>query len=115
MVEETAERAGIAVEQARAELALRESEERQKFLLKFSDALRAEWQPDAVAALAVRLLVRELRPDRCYIVVRRQEQDLWDIGSQFHVPSLPAMHASARPKGVPGIAAADYRSNTSGR
>jgi PAS domain-containing protein len=33
----------------RAEEALRESEERQAFLLKLSDALRAEPDPDAVA------------------------------------------------------------------
>lgn len=91
MVEETAERAGIAVEQARAEAALRESHARQAFLVKLSDALRAEPDADAVAAMAVRMTAAELRPDRCYIVSRRQDGNLWDVGPEVRTPGLPAM------------------------
>lgn len=75
----------------RAEITLRESEERQAFLLRLSDILRAEPDADAVAALAVRMLADELRLDRCYIVARRLEEDLWDVGSEFRHPDLPGM------------------------
>lgn len=66
MVEETAERAGIATERARAELALRESEERQAFLLKFSDVLRPLTDGIEVQRETTRLLGEHLGVDRCY-------------------------------------------------
>ena len=50
-----------------AEEALRAREARQAFLLRFSDALRAEADADAIAMTALRLVVAELGVDRCYV------------------------------------------------
>jgi signal transduction histidine kinase/ActR/RegA family two-component response regulator len=68
------------------------SEERQTFLLKFSDALRAEPDADAVANRAIRLLSEQLRLDRCYIGVYRLADDRGDFTHQVgndRVPPLP--------------------------
>ena len=54
-------------ERRRAELAVRENEARQAFLLKLSDALRAEPSAEAVANRALRMLFAQMRLDRCYI------------------------------------------------
>ncbi|MGN6400974.1 MAG: PAS domain S-box protein [Flavisolibacter sp.] len=66
-------------------------EQQQKFLLKLSDTLRTVSDADAIAELAVNMLAAELHLDRCYIVVRRSDGDLWDVGVQFFVPALPPM------------------------
>lgn len=60
LVEEVAARTWAAVERARAEEALRESQIRQAFLLKLSDALRPIADPVAIADAACRLLVEHL-------------------------------------------------------
>ncbi len=64
LVEEVAERTWAAVERARAEAALRDSEERQAFLLELSDALRPLADPAAVQGEACRLLGERLGVDR---------------------------------------------------
>lgn len=46
-------------------MATRASHERQAFLLKLSDALRAEPDADAVAMRAIRMLLARTRLDRC--------------------------------------------------
>lgn len=56
LAEEIAERTWAAIEHARTEAALRESEERQAFLLQLSDALRPLEEPFAVQREACRLL-----------------------------------------------------------
>uniref|UniRef100_B8HWK7 Circadian input-output histidine kinase CikA n=1 Tax=Cyanothece sp. (strain PCC 7425 / ATCC 29141) TaxID=395961 RepID=B8HWK7_CYAP4 len=79
-------------ERKRAEEALRESKEQQAFLLKFSDALRAEPDADAVANRAIRMLSEQLRLDRCYIGVYRLADDRADFTHQVgndRVPPLP--------------------------
>ncbi|WP_237477286.1 PAS domain S-box protein [Lichenibacterium dinghuense] len=55
-------------ERKRAEIALREGEERQAFLLKLSDTLRGEQGVDAVAERAVRMVADRLALDRFYLV-----------------------------------------------
>lgn len=54
-------------ERKRAEEALRESEERQTFLLTLSDALRAEEHEDAIATTALNLLADWFRVERCSV------------------------------------------------
>jgi PAS domain S-box-containing protein len=49
----------------RAESILRETEEREAFLLKLGDALRTEASPDAIGNLGVRLLAEHLRLEGC--------------------------------------------------
>lgn len=55
-----------AFERARVEAALRESEERQTFLVKLNDALRPLTDPIASQEVAARILGMHLGVDRCY-------------------------------------------------
>lgn len=76
----------------RAETALQEDEERQRFLLELSDALRAEPDADAVANRALKMLFDHLRLDRCYIGTYRSAYDRADLTHQVgndRVPPLP--------------------------
>ncbi len=61
---EVGERVRFALARARAEAALSESEERQAFLLKLSDALRPLADPNEVQSAAARLLGEHLKVDR---------------------------------------------------
>jgi PAS domain S-box-containing protein len=64
LIRDVAERTWEAVERARAEAAVRGSEERLAFLLKLSDALRPHSDPVEMAAAASRLLGEHLRANR---------------------------------------------------
>ncbi len=67
-------------------------EQRQAFLLHFSDALRAEPTAAAVAHRALRLLSAQLGLDRCYLAEYHLEADHADIPYQVgndRVPPLP--------------------------
>jgi len=75
-------------EKKRAEEALRESEERQAFLLELSDALRAQPDEDAIADFAIRKLAEELGVDRCYIAEMDAAADRADIPYQFVRPGF---------------------------
>jgi len=78
----------------RSEEAARESARRQAFLLELADALRVEHDLDAAAALAVRMLIDELRLDRCCILSCLPGEDMADVTHQAgnaRVPDLPAM------------------------
>lgn len=66
-----------------AELALKKSEERQAFLLKFSDALRAEPDAEGVANRATQMLSEQMRLDRCYITFYRPDDSKADF--PYHV------------------------------
>jgi GAF domain-containing protein len=68
LMEAVAERTWAAVERARAEAALRESQDRQAFLLKLSDALRTSDDPLVIQSEACRLLGERLGVDRAYYV-----------------------------------------------
>lgn len=60
----------------RAELALRESEERQSFLLKLSDRFRSLSDPDAIRSAAVRIMAEELDVNRAaYVDLLAPERD----------------------------------------
>lgn len=76
-----------------AEVVLRESEEHQAFLLKLSDALRAEPDADAVANRALKMLLDRLGLDQCYITYYRPTEDEavfpYQLGNDT-VPPLPA-------------------------
>ena len=84
------------VERARAETALRESEVRQAFLLKFSDALRAEPDADAVANRALQMLLDHLKLDRCYITYYRPAADAADFPFQLGNDTVPPLPAQVR-------------------
>ena len=109
LVDEVAGRTWAAAERARAEAALRKSEERQAFLLKFSDALRAEPSEDAIIDLALRMLAEELRLDRCYATVLYPEQDLTDVIQEFRRPGLTPMPLTLRNSDFPAAEAQTFR------
>lgn len=83
-------------ERKRAEILLRESEERQAFLLRFSDALRAEPDADAVANRAIRMLLDHLRLDRCYVTYYRPDDDEAVIPYQIGNDTVPPLPATVR-------------------
>lgn len=68
LAEETAERTWAAVERALTGEALRESEERQAFLLKLSDAIRVLSDPAEITGEASRILGEHLQTNRTYYV-----------------------------------------------
>ncbi|BCJ47521.1 hypothetical protein Aiant_81780 [Actinoplanes ianthinogenes] len=75
------------LERREAEAALRESEERQAFLLKLSDALRPLGDPAAVRTTAARLLGEQLGANRClYAEVAGDE---WLVEDAFEQDVLP--------------------------
>jgi PAS domain S-box-containing protein len=88
-------------ERKRSEEALRKSEERQAFLLKLSDALRAEPDAGAAANRAVMLLADALQTDRCYITAFRPGADFWDVVVETHSPHLPPLPAQIRAEDHP--------------
>ncbi|NGP17285.1 PAS domain-containing protein [Devosia aurantiaca] len=59
-----------------------ETKKNQDFLLRLSDALRAETAADAVAQRAIDLLLEHLRVDRCFIAYYRLEEDELDFRYQ---------------------------------
>lgn len=79
-----------------AEAALRERGERQTFLLRLSDALRAEPDADAVAMRALQMLSDELQLDRCYVGVYRLEEDRGELTHQVGNDRVPPVPASVR-------------------
>ena len=83
-------------ERKRAEAVLRESKERQAFLLKFSDALRAEPSAEAIADRAVRMLFEQMGLDRCFIGVFFLEEDRAEYHHQVHDDRLPPLPAEVR-------------------
>jgi len=66
LVQEVAERTWDVVARARAEALLRESQERQAFLLKLSDAIRPLADPVAIQDTAIRMIGDHLHTDRAF-------------------------------------------------
>jgi PAS domain S-box-containing protein len=68
------------------------NEQRQQFLLEFSDSLRTENTEEAVALRALSLLAEHLRLDRCYIALYSLIEDkadiLYQVGNE-NIPPLP--------------------------
>jgi PAS domain S-box-containing protein len=87
----------LALDEAAAERSeARASEERQAFLLKFSDALRAQPSADAVAYCAITMLSEHLRLDRCYITYYRPDDDEADFSYQVGNETVPPLPAKVR-------------------
>lgn len=91
-------------ERKAAEQELREREERQAFLLKLSDALRAT-PGEEIVARAAEMLAEELQLDLCYVVTVAGEEDRADVIHQLRrrsdMPELPAtIRLSAFPKAL---------------
>ncbi len=83
-------------ERKRAEAALRESEERQAFLLKLSDALRDLGDPIEVQAVASRVLGEHLDTDRAYYIESNEAKKEYIVARDWHRPGAPS-HARRYP------------------
>ena len=79
-----------------AEATLRENEERQAFLLRLSDALRAEASAEAMTERALRMLFEQMRLDRCYVGIYRLAEDTGAFPHQVHNDRLPPLPAEVR-------------------
>lgn len=65
----------------------------QQFLIKFSDALRAEPDADAIANYAIQMLSEHLQLDHCYVGIASLNDNRGTFPYQFgneKVPSMPA-------------------------
>lgn len=91
LVEETAERTWAAVERASAEAALRESERRQNFLLRFSDTLRSLGDDMYIFQTGARLLGEFLGVDRCFFGELFPKQNLAIMHPDYTRGSLPTL------------------------
>lgn len=83
-------------EQKQMQEALRESEERQAFLLKFSDVLRTQTDADSVSELATRLLSEHLGLDICQLTSIDVALDRATITHQYRQPNFPAVPLTLR-------------------
>lgn len=83
-------------ERKQVEATLREGEERQAFLLRLSDALRAEPSPEAIAKRALEMLFAHMRLDRCYVGIYRLAEDIGEFPHQVHDDRLPPLPAQIR-------------------
>jgi PAS domain S-box-containing protein len=84
--------ARVYEEEKQAEAAQRASEERQTFLLKLSDALRADTSADGIGALATRMLAEHLAVDRCWISRFSRDKGLAWLGPQYHAAALAPLN-----------------------
>ena len=77
----------------RMEAALRESEQRQAFLLRLADAMRATADPVAVQNIAMQMLGEHLKVGRAFHFRAEREGDQWiDVieAEGYHAPGFPA-------------------------
>lgn len=92
LVREIGERTWAAVERARAEGALRESEERQTFLLALSDALRPLTDPLEIQGTAMRLLAERYDVLRAGYLDVEADGDTATMAAHFQRDASPVPH-----------------------
>ncbi|MCB0168739.1 MAG: PAS domain S-box protein [Anaerolineae bacterium] len=98
LVEEAAKRAWPDMQRARAQQALRASEERQAFLLRLSDMLRPLADPTAIQAEACRLICEHLQADRAFYVEFYEGKDYGRVRYDYqrgNSPSVVGQHKLA--------------------
>lgn len=72
----------------RTEVALRESDERQAFLLDLGDRMRAETDPRLIGELALRMLAEHLGADRCYFCELSPAEDRATVLAEAKTPDM---------------------------
>lgn len=88
-------------ERKRAEIALRESEERQAFLLRLTDAIRSVQSEEEVVVRGLRMLADELALDRCYATRLFPEEDRTEVIHEVRGAGLPPMPKTLRNSDFP--------------
>lgn len=80
----------------RVEIVLRQSEQRQAFLLRFTDAIRSESDEQALIKRAIQLLAEELLVDRCYATRHNPTADLTNVLCEVRAPDMAPLPATLR-------------------
>lgn len=80
----------------RVETVLRDSERRQAFLLRFTDAIRSEPNEQALIERAVLMLAEELAVDRAYATRHYPAENLTKVVHEVHAPGLVPLPATLR-------------------
>lgn len=83
-------------ERKRAEAELLASEERQAFLLRFTDAIRSETSEEALVECAVRMLAGDLPVDRAYATRHNPDADLTHVVCEVRKPGLAPLPLTLR-------------------
>lgn len=83
-------------ERKRTDAELQASEERQAFLLRFTDAVRSERTEAALIARAVQMLADELRVDRAYATRHNPAADLTNVVYEVRAPGLTPLPTTLR-------------------
>jgi PAS domain S-box-containing protein len=96
LVRETAERTWAALERAHAQAALRDSEERQRFLLELGDRTRGLADPETIIAVASRALGERLGAARLVYADIDEAKDRAFIHGQWIDAIAPGMPAEVR-------------------
>lgn len=96
LVEQVAERTWEAFQRACVEAMLRASEERQAFLLKLGNALRAEFDPEVIGTVATHMLAEHMGVDRSYICRLSRDGNLVLIGSEYHASGVASIAGEYR-------------------
>ncbi len=89
------------IDVASALKAMRDSEERQTFLLMFSDTLRAETGVEAVGSRAVRMIADQMQLDRVYLVTLTPDDDNIAVTHEARRETLPPLKGSYRGSDFP--------------
>ncbi len=88
-------------ERVRADATHRESEERHAFLLRLSDALRAQTDEAGIGRVCTQLLAEHMRIDRSYLSRFWPDEDRASIGSEYRRPDLTPITGEFRPSDFP--------------
>jgi PAS domain S-box-containing protein len=91
LAREVAERTWAAVERARAEAALRQTQERNALLVRFSDAVRGLTDPHAVAEAACRIIVEMIGAERAYWAEVDWSTREYVVGAAVHGEGVPVI------------------------
>ena len=105
---ETTQRVKADLERNRIEAVLRESEERQAFLLKLSDALRPLTEARAIKAAATRLLGEHLGASRVFYVEVEPDEEHLSIEADYTIEGMPSLVGNYRLSDYGPNLAAEY-------
>ena len=82
-------------ERKKAEIALKQSEDRARFIVRLDDALRTIIDPDEVSRTAARVLSEQLRCDRALYAEMGVDQDFCTVIGEY-TPGFPSVSGTYR-------------------
>ena len=97
-------------ERKKAEIALKQSEDRAQFIVRLDDALRTIIDADEVSRTAARVLAEQLRCDRALYAEMELDQDHYTVIGEY-TPSLPSVAGTYRLSDYGAAYVASVRAN----